>query len=134
LIVWFVINLAFSIWFLIYLFNLEKKGCSCSLTKHREYIITFIILSIIFGFANFFTSSYIKVILGILTAVIAVAYIIVTLVWIFYLKRTKCDCSKDPARTTLEVFAWFAVAVASLLAIMAAGFATVTAVVMRSTK
>ncbi len=108
----YAINLAFNIWFLVYLFNLEKKGCECSLVAQRTQLIIYIILNMFFGFLNLFPLSKLThIVLYILSVVIAIIYIVTTLVWIFYLKRTKCACSKDPARGTMEVFAWIGVGV-----------------------
>lgn len=116
----FLINLAFAIWFLIYLTDLEKKGCKCALTWHRQALVAFLIISIIVAFATLFTApkSPVRVLMSMIMLPISISYIVISLVYIMQLKKENCECSKDPARTTIEVFAWIGVALAGLVLLL----------------
>ena len=112
----FLINVAFSAWFIAYLTALEKKGCKCALTWHRKAMIALIMISLVVAFGTLFTeqNSTLRTVSGVVMAPINIAYIVISLIYIMQLKKENCECSKDPARTTIEVFAWIAVAFACL--------------------
>jgi uncharacterized protein YacL len=116
----FIVNVAFSAWFLTYLTALEKKGCKCALTWHRQAMMAFIIISLIVSFGMLFTepNSPLRMITNIIMLPISISYIVISLVYIMQLKKENCECSKDPARTTIEVFAWISVALAGLVLLL----------------
>lgn len=119
--VWFALTLAFFVWFLVYLTKLEKIGCECALTWKRKFIMAYfffaltinIVLLVIPGLGT-------SLILSGLVVVFAFAFLIVTIQYVTELKRKKCECSEDFARTVLFYYAivsaiTFAIMVASLV-------------------
>lgn len=114
-----IINIAFTAWFLSYLFGLAKKNCKCALTWHRQALIAFLIINTLVVLADTVLSQRHKVLLTFVAAPVSVLYIVISLVYIYHLKNTQCDCSKDPARTTIEVFSWISVGLVGLYVILA---------------
>jgi hypothetical protein len=124
-IVSFLISLSFSVWFLVYLTNLEKKDCKCALTWHRQALIAFICITLLCVLLNTFLPT-LNPIVGVISGITSLLYMIISLVYIYYLKNSKCDCSKDPARTTIEVFSWISVSMTGL-SLLLLGFALIFA-------
>ena len=95
-------------WFLVYLFKLSDKKCTCALTWHRKALIALIIIMIVCNIFMKFSSSG-GGLVQLMAGIAFLLYLIISLVYIFNLKKIKCDCSKDSARTTMEVLNWLAI-------------------------
>lgn len=97
---------AMFIWFLVYLLKLEKTGCKCALTWRRQFIIVYIIVVLTY---NVFLIGYPKlgqhVVVMLTMTIMLLMFIVFTLQYITELKRTKCECSEDSARTVLQYYA-----------------------------
>jgi hypothetical protein len=107
-VIYWLLLIGFSTWFLVYLFMLSKKGCKCALTWHRQALITLIFIAVGSQVILKLLPQF-SVVINILIAPLTMTFIVISLVYIFKLKKLKCHCSEDPARTTIEVLDWIVI-------------------------
>jgi hypothetical protein len=93
-----VILIALQVWILAYTVDLREKNCACAI----DWRLTFIQFAIIFNLLAGFIAFYVPVI-AVLTVPIAIAFIIVGLMYIQDMKSSKCSCSENRARDMLEI-------------------------------
>lgn len=107
-VLYWILLVVFSTWFLVYLFMLSKKECKCALTWHRQALITLIFIAVGSQVALKLLPQ-LSFIITIITAPLMMTFIIISLVYIFKLKKIKCQCSEDPARITIETLDWIVI-------------------------
>lgn len=100
----------FSIFFL-YVINLERDNCECSIDWKREYVKYFSLTLVIFSIIEFiFPLVYSKLyFIQFLLGLGGLAFIFIVVSYIRDLKRNDCRCSKDWKRTAMEVYAWISI-------------------------
>jgi hypothetical protein len=125
-----VVLIALQVWILAYTIDLREKNCACAI----DWRLTFVQFAIVFNlFAGFF-AFYIPAI-AVVTVPVAVAFVIVGLMYIQDMKSSKCSCSENRARDALEILLYvsaFMWVIAITMAI--AGFITGTTLLMRLMK
>lgn len=98
---------ALYIVFLVYLFKLERIGCSCALNWRRNYMIVFMIFALSSNLVSIIVPSLrLNVVFVIISAVLSLMFLIVTIQYVQKLKNDKCDCSKDLTREIMFYYSW----------------------------
>lgn len=114
--------LAILLWVYIfnYLLKLEKIACECALDWRRIFIMIYIIflISILILRSINILNDKNDMIIRSLFAIVTLVFIGVVYSYIRYLKKDKCDCSKDLARDILEIFNYIQIGLVGLLIII----------------
>jgi hypothetical protein len=108
--------LAFAGWFLVYLFKLSEKKCECALTWHRKVLIALLFIMVMGHILR--NVSSMNLLMKNLQGLASTCFIIISLVYIFQLRKIKCGCSNDPARTTMEVLNWMYIGFTAFVLLM----------------
>lgn len=91
---------------LYYLFKLEKIGCACALDWRRSFIMGFLVLAIIVMFVPLGKNpTKLTIIFVTLFTLLAIGNAIITIQYVNYLKKEKCECSKSEARNVMQIVA-----------------------------
>lgn len=98
-----------------FLYKLESIGCQCAMDWRRQYIIFFLILSILYTlFAFFFDPASLPLMQSIMV-ILGLVNVVVTLQYVYRLKKEKCECSESIYRDVMTFIAIFNAIVYSLL-------------------
>jgi hypothetical protein len=94
----------FFAWFFHYLKSLEEHGCECALDNRRVVLMVCVAVIIVSRLVAIFTKfpQYVELLLG----VVSLTFLIVTIWYVSYLRKVKCQCSESLARTAMEYYAW----------------------------
>lgn len=117
-----------------YIHKLEQVGCECAKGWKRDFIFWYLVVSIFywifmitvlaFGDSWGIMSTVPMFIFKILFNLGTIAFVIITLMYVSYLKKEKCKCSESSGRVVLQIMPWYYVAtwaltlIGVLLAIM----------------
>lgn len=108
-----VISILLFTYFLVYLHKLESTGCECAKNWRRDYIMAYCVFSICVLILNFvivgnLTSEKIRLLrlISLATFVLNILFVIFTFQYVHSLKRTKCQCSENLARTIMYIVAF----------------------------
>lgn len=95
-----------NVYLLIYLMNLANIGCKCALNWRRNYIMFFIVLSLILSVASVFSYDILtsSIVMSVFT-VASIANVVIVLQYISMLKKEHCECSEDLAREIMQFIA-----------------------------
>lgn len=103
-----------------YIQKLEQVGCECAKDWKRDFIFWYLVVSIIYwvfmivvmSFGdkwNLMTSTPLYV-FKILFNLGTIAFVVITLMYVSYLKKEKCKCSESAGRLVLQIMPWYYVA------------------------
>ena len=101
----FTIPIVINLIFIKYLYDLQKNECECSLNRYRDFILAYKIFSIILSIVYFFVNIK-NTIFIIFLFLLYIINIIITLYYIYNLKKTDCKCSESFTR---DLLLWFTV-------------------------
>lgn len=102
-----LVSVVFFVWFIAYLVKLEKIGCECALTWKRQYIIAYLVISLLWKLLLIVTPQFPgKELASIVLLGLGLMFIIVTVTYVRELKQKKCECSNTVTREVLYVYAW----------------------------
>lgn len=96
----FIIPIVINLIFIKYLYDLQKNECECSLNQYRDFILAYKIFSIILSIVSFFVNIKNIIFIGFLFLLYFIN-IIITLYYIYNLKKTNCKCSESFIRELL---------------------------------
>lgn len=109
-----VIMLVFGVIFIIiqsliinYLVQLEKTGCECAMDWRRQFILFFLVLSIVYTITSFLIDERSLPLLQTTMVIIGLLNVIFTLQYVNKLKEKKCDCSQSVYRDIMMFIAIF---------------------------
>jgi hypothetical protein len=91
-------------WFFHYLKSLEEHGCECALDNRRVVLMVCVGIIIVSRLAAIFTK--IPPVVEMILAVVSLTFLVVTIWYVSYLRKVKCECSVSSARTAMEYYAW----------------------------
>lgn len=91
-------------WFFQYLKSLEDNGCECALDNRRIVLMACIIFIILGRIIAIFTKlpPFAEMVLGI----VSLTFLVVTIWYVSYLRKVKCECSESSTRTVMEYYSW----------------------------
>jgi hypothetical protein len=95
--------------FLLYLGKLEQTGCECALNWRRQFIIAFIVVTLVWTLATVVMTPFKNVYLAVLLTAFRLAFIVIAIQYVNKLKKDKCECSEHLTRDILYYYAWIAV-------------------------
>ena len=121
-----LVMLIFAILFVViqglivnYLIKLESIGCDCAMDWRRNYIVFYLILSIIYALSAFFLDRDSIPLIQTLMVVFGLINFVVTLQYVHKLKKEKCECSESLYREIMMFVAIFnAIVYSSLLVLI----------------
>lgn len=121
-----LVMLIFAILFVViqglivnYLIKLESIGCDCAMDWRRNYIVFYLILSIIYALSAFFLDRDSIPLIQTLMVVFGLINVVVTLQYVHKLKKEKCECSESLYREIMMFVAIFnAIVYSSLLVLI----------------
>ncbi len=121
-----LVMLIFAILFVViqglivnYLIKLESIGCDCAMDWRRNYIVFYLILSIIYALSAFFLDRDSIPLIQTLMVVFGLINVVVTLQYVHKLKKEKCECSESLYREIMMFVAIFnAIVYSSLLVLL----------------
>lgn len=90
-----------------YLLNLEKIGCECAENWRKNFIIFYMIFSLIYSVIIILVPQTLPPIIQFILLSFGVANIIITIQYIYKLKKDKCECSESILREILYFIAIF---------------------------
>lgn len=109
-----IVMLLFGIIFIIiqglivnYLVQLEKLGCQCAMDWRRQFIIFYLVLSIVYTLTTFFIDPASLPLLQTIIVVLGIVNVIYTLQYVNKLKKIKCECSESVYRDVMTFIAIF---------------------------
>jgi hypothetical protein len=106
--IFIIIAIAINLYFLHYLINLNTINCTCSVNNYRKFIIyatsiyialQSIVIILLIGNANIYFTLMFLVIATLLMFI----NVIIIILYINKLKKEKCECSKNIARTLMYI-------------------------------
>lgn len=102
-----LLAIALFAWFFKYLKSLEENGCECAL-DNRRIVLMFCIVVIILGrIAAIFTK--LPTGLELVVGLFGLTFIVTTIWYVSYLRKVKCECSENSARTVMEYYSWIVI-------------------------
>lgn len=121
-----LVMLIFAILFVViqglivnYLIKLESIGCECAMDWRRNYIIFYLILSIIYALSAFFLDRESLPLMQTLMVIFGLINVVMTLQYVHRLKKEKCECSESLYREVMMFVAIFnAIVYSSLLVLL----------------
>lgn len=109
-----VVMFVFGILFIIiqciiinYLVQLEKTGCQCAMDWRRQFILFYLVLSIVYTLTTFLIDERSLPILQTTMVVTGLLNVIFTLQYVNMLKQQKCECSQSVYRDIMMFIAIF---------------------------
>lgn len=94
--------IAINVWILVYLYNLERMGCTCAMDWRRQYIMVYIAVGLVVWMlqlidVSMFTSPAILT----LWTLLSIVNVVAVLTYVRELDQRKCECSKSVERSVL---------------------------------
>lgn len=121
-IVMFVFGIIFVILQLLilnYLFKLEKTGCECAMDWRRNFVLFFMVLSLLYSVSALFIDRSAIPILQTVMVVLGLVNVVVVLQYVHKLKEEKCACSESVYREVMMYVAIFnAIVYSALLSLL----------------
>ncbi len=90
-----------------YLINLEKIGCECAENWRRKFIIFYLIFVLAYSVIIILVPQTLPPIIQFVLLSLGVANIIITIQYVYKLKKDKCECSESIMREILYFIAIF---------------------------
>lgn len=94
----YVLFVLLKLWILKYTVDLKAKSCTCAV----DWRLTFIQFAIVFSIIGGVLSYYVPI-LSVLVLPVSIAFILVGIMYIYDMKKTKCECSQATERDALEI-------------------------------
>ena len=94
----YVLLVLLKLWILKYTVDLKNKSCTCAI----DWRLTFIQFAIVFSIIGSFLAYYVPM-LGMLVLPVSIAFILVGIMYVYDMKKTKCECSEARERDVLEI-------------------------------
>jgi len=101
-----------------YLVKLESMGCECAMDWRRNFIIFFLVLSIVYTLSSFFIDKDSLPLLQSIMVITGIINVILALQYIDRLKKEKCECSESLYRDVLYLVSIFNAILYSLLIVL----------------
>jgi len=96
----YILYLVFIVMVFLWLLKLEKIDCTCALGWKRNYLIFYIIFSILIIILNMLNVT-VPIVLSSVLSILGVVFIIVAYNYVKTLEKEKCNCSNAFARDVL---------------------------------
>lgn len=90
-----------------YLINLEKIGCECAKDWRRKFIIFYLIFVLAYSIVIILVPQTLPPIIQFVLLLLGVSNIIITIQYVYKLKKDKCECSESVMREILYFIAIF---------------------------
>lgn len=101
-----------------YLVKLESMGCECAMDWRRNFIVFFLVLSIVYTLSSFFIDKDSLPLLQSIMVITGIINVILALQYINRLKKEKCECSESLYRDVLYLVSIFNAILYSLLIVL----------------
>lgn len=101
-----------------YLVKLESMGCKCAIDWRRNFIVFFLVLSIVYTLSTFFIDKDSLPLLQSIMVITGIVNVILALQYINRLKKEKCECSESIYRDILYLVSIFNAILYSLLIVL----------------
>jgi hypothetical protein len=109
-----LVNMAFWAFALMWVLNLEKKGCACSRDWRRDYMKYYFIAAILYQILVLSDRpQYLKVAMPVI-GLATLFYLYVSLSYITKQRKKECGCSASKERMILFIFSIILIAMVSL--------------------
>jgi hypothetical protein len=117
-----------------YLVKLERMGCKCAMDWRKNFIVFFLVLSIVYTLSTFFIDRDSLPLLQSIMVITGIVNVILALQYINRLKKEKCECSESMYRDILYLVSIFNAILYSLLIVLLIYFFFSMATYSQSTK
>lgn len=97
--------------FLYYMEQLEHNGCRCAQNWRRSFAEASLALFVILGLADIFGFSMSNAWLSMMSALLFVAYVVITRQFIHLVQHTHCSCAQSTTFNVLNVVNYIQIAV-----------------------
>ena len=101
-----------------YLVQLENIGCKCAMDWRRNFILFFLVLSIVYTLSTFFIDKDSLPLLQSIIVITGIVNVILALQYINRLQKEKCECSESVYRDILYLVSIFNAILYSLIIVL----------------
>ena len=116
-----LVNVAFILlnaWFLMYVYELEKRGCKCAIGWRRSFMELMMAVYVVMGVVTCF--GPVAPVVSLLLAPLSLIYVIVTRQFINQMDSTACTCAETEAFKVLNVINWIQIGFLVLVFVLVA--------------